>query len=234
VSASSSAPKRRGTARRIGILGGTFDPIHLAHLRCAEEARQALDLDEVLFIPSASPPHKTKRSVSPAADRLAMVEIAIAGNPAFRVCSMEVERPGHSYSVDTLRALRERLPAQTHLVFLVGLDAFREIGTWKEYRSLFPLADVAVLSRPDCRLGRPRAVLPVAARRDFCYGPDRKTLLHKTGNRILFLDVTALDISATEIRTRVRRGESVRYLVPAGVERYLSRKRLYRRGRQAP
>jgi nicotinate-nucleotide adenylyltransferase len=219
--------------RRIGILGGTFDPIHLAHLRCAEEAREALHLDEVLFVPSASPPHKTSRSVSPAADRLAMVKIALAGNPAFRVCSMEIERSGHSYSVDTLRALRQRLPASTALVFLVGVDAFREIGTWKEYRALFGLADVAVLSRPDCPVGRPRAVLPVAARGDFCYGADGRTLLHKTGNRILFLDVTALDISATEIRACVRRGQSIRYLVPAGVERYLSRKRLYRRGPQA-
>jgi len=233
VRSSSFTPTRRRRARHIGILGGTFDPIHLAHLRCAEEAREALDLDEILFLPSASPPHKTNRTVSPAADRLAMVEIAIAGNPAFRACPMEVERSGHSYSVDTLRALREGLPAETRLVFLVGVDAFREIGTWKEYRSLFRLADVAVLSRPDCRLGRPRAVLPVAARGDFCYDSDRTTLLHKSGNRILFLDVTALDISATEIRTRVRRGQSIRYLVPAGVERYLSRKRLYRRGRQA-
>jgi nicotinate-nucleotide adenylyltransferase len=215
-------------ARRIGIFGGTFDPIHLAHLRSAEEARERLRLDEVLFIPAADPPHKRRR-VATAAHRLAMVRLAIAGNPAFRVSTIEIDRGGRSFTVDTLRALRASLPADATLSLLIGFDAFCEIGTWKDYRTLFTLVDVIVWSRPPFRLHSPRALLPVAARRDFCYGPGHRTLRHRTGNQIHFLTVTALDLSASDIRLRLRRGLSVRYLVPPPVERYLSRHRLYRR-----
>ncbi len=219
---------RRRAARRIGVFGGTFDPVHLAHLRCAEEAREQLGLDEVLFVPAADPPHKTRR-ITAAGHRLAMVRLATAGNPAFRVSAIEIERGGRSYTVDTLRALRARLPAGSGLTLLVGLDAFCEIGTWKEYRTLFALADLAVWSRPPHRIRASRALLPVAARRDFCYGPDHRTLRHRTGNQIRFLTVTALDVSASAIRLRLQRGRSIRYLVPPAVERYLGRYRLYAR-----
>ena len=218
--------------RRIGVFGGTFDPIHIGHLRCAEETREQLGLRQILFIPAADPPHKTRR-VTAAAHRLAMVRRATAGNPAFRVSAIEIERGGRSYTVDTLRALRARLPAGTALTLLVGFDAFREIGTWKEYRTLFTLADLAVWSRPPDTIRTPRALLPVAARREFCYGPDHQTLRHRTGNHIRFLTVTALDVSASAIRLRLRHGESVRYLVPPAVERYLSRHRLYAGRRSA-
>lgn len=225
--ASEHRPRRR-TERRVGVFGGTFDPIHVAHLRCAEEARAALRLDEVLFVPSASPPHKGGRARASPGDRLAMVRLAIAGNRGFRASTIEIDRPGRSYTVDTLRLLRERLP-DTRLVLLVGLDAFREIGTWKDYRALFGLADVAVLSRPGEHRRSLRALLPVAARGDFCYGANRKVLVHETGNTIIALDVTALDISASDIRLRLQRGQSVRYLVPSAVRRYLEGRRLYTR-----
>jgi nicotinate-nucleotide adenylyltransferase len=220
------------TQRRIGVFGGTFDPIHVGHLRCAEEAREQLGLAAVLFIPAADPPHKARR-ITAAAHRLAMVRLATAGNPGFRVSTLEIERGGRSYTVDTLRALRARLPARTALTLLVGLDAFRDIGTWKEYRALFGLADLAVWSRPPDSIRTPRALLPVAAQRDFCYGPDQKTLRHRTGNHIRFLTVTALDISASAVRLRLRRGLSIRYLVPPAVERYLRRHGLYTRRRAA-
>lgn len=212
-------------ARRIGLFGGTFDPVHIAHLRCAEEAREQLRLDEILFIPAADPPHKRRR-ITPAAHRLAMVRLATAGHPSFRVSTLEIERDGRSYTVDTLRALRARLPA-AELTLLIGLDAFREIGTWKAYRSLFELTDLAVWTRPPFALRTPRALLPVAAQSDFCYGRDKKTLRHRTGKQIRFLTVTALDVSASAIRQRLRRGQSIRYLVPPAVERYLVRHRLY-------
>jgi nicotinate-nucleotide adenylyltransferase len=216
---------------RLGVFGGTFDPIHIAHLRCAEEAREQLRLDQVLFIPAADPPHKARR-ITPAVHRLAMVRRAIAGHRAFRASAIEIERGGRSYTVDTLRALRAQLPAGSALTLLLGLDAFREIGTWKEYRTLFALADVAVWTRPPDRVASVRALLPVAARADFCYGRTRSILRHRTGNQIRLLTVTALDVSASAIRLRLRRGRSVRYLVPPAVERYLSRHRLYsgRRG----
>lgn len=226
-----SAPAGR-RARRIGVFGGTFDPIHVAHLRCAEEAREQLHLDEVLFIPAADPPHKSRR-VTAAAHRVAMVRLATKGNPAFRVSTLEVERGGRSYTVDTLRALRARLPPASALTLLIGFDAFLEIGTWKDYRTLFELADLAVWTRPPHRIRAPRALLPVAARADFCYGQDQRTLRHRTGNQIHFATVTALDVSASAIRLRLRRGLSIRYLVPSAVERYLSRHRLYARRRSA-
>ena len=218
---------------RIGIFGGTFDPIHLGHLRAAEEAREQLALDAVWFVPNADPPHKTHRRITAATHRVAMVRRAIAGQPAFRVSTIELERPGRSYTVDTLRALQGRLPDATRLVLLVGLDAFREIDTWKEYRALFTLADLAVWSRPPFRVHAPRALLPVAARPLFCYGPDRTTLVHHSGFQIQFLTVTALDISASDIRQRIRRGRSIRFLVPPAVERYLTREGLYRGSRGA-
>jgi nicotinate-nucleotide adenylyltransferase len=214
---------------RLGIFGGTFDPIHLAHLRCAEEAREALALDRVLFVPAAVPPHKGGTLAAPA-HRLAMVRAAIRGHPAFHVSAIEIARQGRSYSVDTLRLLRARLPASTRFVFLIGADAFREIATWKQYRALFALTDFAVMTRPPLTRVALRALLPVAARREFCYAPDRQTLLHRTGTRIRSLHVTALDLSASAIRLRVRRGQSIRYLVPSAVERYIARHRLYQRG----
>lgn len=212
----------------IGIFGGTFNPIHLAHLRVAEEAREQLRLDRVLFVPSATPPHKGADHLAAAAHRLAMVRRAVAGNPAFRVSSVEIDRPGRSYSIDTVRLLRERVPRGTRFVFLLGVDAFREIDTWKEYRTLFTLADFAVLSRPPQPRGARRALVPVAARKHFCYGPDRETLVHTSGTRIFFLTVTALDVSASDIRRRLQRGQSVRYLLPVPVERYIRAHRLYR------
>jgi nicotinate-nucleotide adenylyltransferase len=214
---------------RVGVFGGTFDPIHLGHLRCAEEARELLTLDRVLFIPLADPPHKTRR-ITPASHRLAMVKLAIRDQPAFRASSIELARRGKSYTIDTLRTLHTRLPgARTTL--LVGLDAFREIDTWKDYRTLLGLTDIAVWTRPPGRVGTARTLLPVAARGDFCYGSSQSELVHHTGTRIRFLTVTALDISASAIRQRIRRGRSVRYLMPAAVERYLVREGLYRQSR---
>ena len=218
----------KAAAPHIGVFGGTFDPIHLGHLRCAEEAREQLGLDHILFVPAADPPHKTDRSVTAAHHRLAMVKLAAAGNSRFRVSNIEIERRGPSYTVDTLRSLRLRLGPTARLTLLLGLDAFREIGTWKDPATLFTLTDLAVWSRPPSEPRRPLALLPVAARRDFCYAKDQTTLIHRTGTRIQFLTVTALDISASDIRQRLRRGQSVRYLLAPAVERYVTREGLYR------
>jgi len=210
---------------RVGLFGGTFNPVHIAHLRCAEEAREALGLDRVLFIPSATPPHK-RSGVAAAPHRLAMVRLALRGNPAFRVSKVEIERDGPSFLVDTLRILRRRAPAD-HLVFLLGVDAMREIDTWREWRSIFSLADLAVFTRPPHAVSHLRAILPVAARGEFCYQKDQANAVHSSGNRITLLKQTALDISSSDIRQRLSRGQSIRYLVPAPVERYVREHRLY-------
>jgi nicotinate-nucleotide adenylyltransferase len=213
---------------RIGILGGTFNPIHLAHLRSAEEVREAQRLDAVLFIPSATPPHKRADGLMTAAHRLAMVRLAIRGNPHFHVSALEIERRGRSYSVDTLRALRARLP-RARFFFILGMDAFREIGTWRDYQSIFALCNLVVTSRPPCDDPALLTALPVAVRTQFCYRPSGKRLEHRTGNQVIFQRITDLDISATAIRHRLYRGCSIRYLVPTNVERYIRQHRLYAR-----
>jgi nicotinate-nucleotide adenylyltransferase len=213
---------------RIGIFGGTFNPIHLAHLRSAEEVREAQHLDRILFIPSATPPHKRRNGLAPAPHRLAMVRLAIRGNPHFRVSTIEIDRRGRSYSVDTLRALHAQLP-QTCFFFILGMDAFREISTWKEYTHLFDLCNLAVTSRPAYDAAPPLRSLPVAVRADFCYRRDLKRLEHRTGNQLIFQRISDLDISASAIRQRLQRGLSIRYLVSTSIERYIARHRLYAR-----
>lgn len=220
------AKKTPAAGVRIGLLGGTFNPIHLAHLRSAEEVREAQRLDRVLFVPSATPPHKRTDGLVAAEHRLAMVRLAIAGNPAFRVSTIEITRGGRSYSVDTLQALRTRLP-QAHFAFIMGVDAFREIATWKDYDRIFALCDVVVTSRPPFAAPSLRSIIPIAVRKEFCYRRSTLQLEHRTGHRVIFQPISALDISASAIRQRLSIGSSIRYLVPLAVDRYIARHHLY-------
>jgi nicotinate-nucleotide adenylyltransferase len=211
---------------KTGILGGTFNPIHLAHLRIAEEVREACALDEVLFIPAASPPHKAVAGDILFAHRLAMVTAAIADNPRFRVSDLEARRSGKSFSVDTLEELRRSDPTGERF-FIVGLDSFRDIATWKNFPRLFELAHLVVTARPGVELPDPLAALPVAARAEFCYDGGLKKLRHRSGNTVIFLEETRLDISSTLIRRKVAAGESIRYLVPPVVAAYIAEHNLY-------
>jgi nicotinate-nucleotide adenylyltransferase len=222
-SASSAARARRG----VGILGGTFDPVHLAHLRVAEELLEAERLDHVRLVPSAVPPHKARRDVAPARDRLRMVRRAVAGHDRLRAWGVELGRPGPSYSVDTLRALRAEVGPRARIVFALGWDAFAELHTWKEYPAIFALADVVVLTRPAHRDTLALADFPVAARGAFRYDPRSVGFRHASGHRVTLQPVTALDISATDIRARVRAGRSIRYLVPDRVRDYIHTHGLY-------
>jgi nicotinate-nucleotide adenylyltransferase len=221
-----SGPRQARETGRIGVLGGTFNPIHLGHLRSAEEVREAQRLDRILFVPSASPPHKRRDGLASAAHRLAMVRAAVAGNPFFKVSTIEIERSGHSYSVDTLRALRARMP-RAAFSFIMGSDAFREIDTWKDYESIFGLCDLVVTSRPPVDETPLVELLPVAVRDQFWYV--KRALTHRTGNQIIFQRISSLDISASSIRERLAVGLSIRYLVPPSVERYIARHGLYGR-----
>jgi nicotinate-nucleotide adenylyltransferase len=216
-------------ARRIGILGGSFDPIHLGHLRCAEEVREALALDAVAFVPANRPPHKPDRRLADGRQRLAMAALAVAGNPAFYASSLEIDRGGISYSIDTLEALAAS-ERDAELFFVVGVDAFGEMQTWKDAARLFGLASVVVTNRPPHTAGSSIEHLPVAAQQAFCYDPGTLSYLHRSGTRLYFHSITALDISATALRERVRRGQSIRYLVPPGVEQYILEHALYRSG----
>ena len=191
---------------RIGLFGGTFDPVHLGHLRAAETAREALALELVAFLPSAVPPHRTA-PLSPAEDRLAMARLATASHPCFDAWDTELRRPGPSYTVDTVEALVAARPHDS-FVLLVGADTWPEMPQWREPARLFALVDVAVAERP----GAPFASLepPFAGARP----------VHRVSG-------PSLAISATAVRERVRRGQSVRYLVPDPVAEYIVTRRLY-------
>jgi nicotinate-nucleotide adenylyltransferase len=214
---------------RVGILGGSFDPIHVGHLRSAEEVCEALDLERVYFMPANQPPHKPERRLADGRHRLAMIERAIVDNPAFRVSAIEIDRGGISYSIDTLEsfAASER-PAAVY--FIVGIDTFREMQTWKEAARLFEIVNVVVTNRPPRVVERSIEHLPVAAQEAFCYDPATLSYRHRSGTRVHFLPITGIDVSATSVRERVARGQSVRYLVPPSVERYIREHHLYRSG----
>ena len=187
--------------RSIGLLGGSFDPVHHGHLIAGRIAAEALGLDELRFVPAREQPFKQGRHGAPAADRAAMLDLAVAGAPGFAVERVELDRPGPSYTVDTLRALRGRDPGAA-LTLLLGADAAAELDAWHRAEELPGLARIVVFGRP----GAPMPATPLI-----------------TGT----VEVPAIEISATEIRARVRAGQPIRYWVPDAVAEYIARHRLY-------
>ena len=217
--------------KRIGIFGGTFDPPHLGHLILAEEIREAFDLSEVYFMPCNEPPHKEREHLTDAKHRFAMVVAATLHNPAFIASPIEVNRPGKSYSIDTVRELQESMGEETELVFVTGLDAFLDIETWEGYEQLLDLCHVIVVSRPGHGFDEV-SKLPewIQERAVDLRGSDEPTasLFPGEGRRIFLSDAVHIDISSTDIRERIAAGTSVRYKVPAEVERYIRSHGLYR------
>ena len=213
---------------RIGLFGGTFDPIHWGHLRSAEEVSEAFGLDRLYFIPASVPPHKRGQTATPARDRLQMVRLGAVGNPRFSVSTVEIARPGVSFSIDTVREFAAKKRRGDSLFFIIGLDAFREIGSWKDFAGIFPLCNFIVTSRPGSRERDPLGGTGVAVKRLFCYDFKQKNYRHWSGTRIFFIELTDIAISASEVRELVRRGKSIRYLVPPTVEKYIKRRGLYR------
>ncbi len=206
----------------LGVLGGTFNPVHHAHLRLGEEAREALGLARLLFVPAGRPALKHEQ-LAPARDRVEMVRLATASNPAFEVLDFELARSGPSYTVDTLREIARRFPEE-RLWFIVGGDVLRELDRWREPETLFGLASLAVAGRPGSTEA-PAKLLPEALLALFEPGPNG--LVHASGNEIRALPFPALEISASEVRRRIARGASVRYLVPDAVLDYIRKHRLY-------
>ena len=216
--------------QRLGILGGTFNPIHFGHLAAAEEVRDRLKLEKVIFIPSFLPPHKSEEGMPSALQRQEMVRLAVKGNPHFTVSDMEIRRGGRSYTIDTIEALRQA-HAGAELFFITGLDSFLEIGTWKEWERLLPLCAFVVLSREGYRfrniaklgfLNAPENHLDALDRRE------RTELSIVSGNICIHLErVPLYDISSTDIRTRVCEGRSIKYHLPEAVEHYIIENKLY-------
>ncbi|MHB1416722.1 MAG: nicotinate-nucleotide adenylyltransferase [Chloroflexota bacterium] len=202
---------------RVGILGGTFDPIHYGHLVAAEECLHRLKLERVVVMPAGQPPHKRGRLISPAVDRLAMVELAVAGNPRFVVSTLELEREGPSYTVDTLALLREQLGTEVELFFIIGLDAVLELLTWHQPRRILQLCTLAAVSRPGFA---------------FDVGP-LLSLLPEAAERIVHVPAPRMEIASSDLRARVASGWPIRYQLPEEVEAYIRAHGLYLNGSAA-
>lgn len=207
---------------RIGIFGGTFNPIHIGHLRAAEEVRETLELEKIIFVPSYIPPHKELADHVLGERRLEIVRLSILSNPRFEVSSFEVESKGNSYSIRTIEHVRQAYGCTPY--FILGQDAFNEISTWFEAKRLFELAHFAVMSRPGAvRLELPEVLGQSAAR----FAPTAKGYVGEYGNVITFLEVTPYAVSSSMIRELSKRGGSIKYLVPEEVYDYITRERMY-------
>ncbi len=196
-------------ARRVGILGGTFDPVHYGHLDAAEAARAALELDEVVFIPAHDPPHKLQDPGANGFHRFAMVALAIQEWPGYRASELELAREGASYTVDTLRRLHAQGIPASHLFFILGADAFAEIDTWKEYPAVLDLAQFVVVARPGTTLGDALARTP------------------QLRGRVSLVEARTRDVSSTAIRARLAGESGIDDLVPPAVARHIMAHHLY-------
>lgn len=209
---------------KLGLLGGTFDPIHIGHLRSAEEVREQFGLEQVLFMIAASPPHKLHGAVAPFPHRFEMARLALKSAPHFVASNIEEARGGPSYSVETLRELHRHYQGKAELYFIVGLDAFLDITTWKEYPALFELANMVVINRPGYSWGKLRPLL----KRDLGFtSKGEGTFEHSSGHSVHLQQTTLFDVSSTRIRELAREGRSIRFLVPGAVEDYIRRHHLY-------
>ena len=208
---------------RVGIFGGTFDPIHIGHLRAAEEVGESFSLERIYFVPVFIPPHKKDQKISGVEDRLNMVRLAIKGNSFFKLSDIEVKRGGISYSMDTIKSMEKKFE---ELYYLIGIDAFSEIHTWHQYTDLFYHTNFIVMVRPSHARESGLRMFPSHVRKHIKALDDR-TFEHASGKRVHLQLVTQLDISATRIRLSMGEGKSIRYLVPSQVENYIKGKELY-------
>ena len=220
---------------RIGLFGGTFNPVHIGHLRAALEVKEGFKLDEVILIPAALPPHKMSGDVVDAADRLHMLKLALTDISGLKLSDLELKRSGPSYTIDTVQHFKRKLPDQSLIYLIIGLDAFLEIDTWKSYEELLSQIPFIIINRPK----------PGVAANDFSWRSLGKFLTSKIATDYVFtenescyrakrkqpvhvLEVTRLDISSTRLRSLIHAGRSIEYIVPRKVAEFISSKGLYR------
>jgi len=206
-----AAPERR---EKIGIMGGTFNPIHIGHLIIAEDICEKANLDKVLFIPSGQPPHKPDSEVAAAEHRYEMVRLAVASNSNFEASRIELDRDGYTYTINTLLELREKYGRNTDIYFIIGADVVHELKTWREYERVFALCEFIAVLRPGFDENALKNTISQLAQ-------EHGAVIHPVTSRLI-------DISSTDIRERCRNGKSIRYLVPEPVEEYILRNGLYR------
>jgi len=228
---------------RIGIMGGTFDPIHLGHLRAAEEIYWAFGLDRIIFVPAARPPHKEEVVAASAMHRYEMVSLATVFTPYFTVSPIELQREGKSYSVETVREFQRLSGPDTNLYFVVGVDAFLEMSEWREAKELLTLARVIVTARPGWHLDEVERLLAPEQRRLLGHPTFRYLKVNEVDperveeapapRQVLLVEVVSLDIASREIRQLVEEGRSIRHLVPDTVAAYMAKNRLYQRPARA-
>lgn len=199
--------------KRVGIMGGTFDPIHVGHLMTAEAVRDEYDLDKVIFIPAAVPPHKMKQHVTEAQHRYVMTVLATCSNPNFEVSDIEMNRPGPSYTIDTVHELVKRFGEDTDFYFITGADAISEIHTWDRIEELLTLCHFIGASRQGC--------VPNVDQIKESFGSLGMAKIHR-------LETPELEISSTDIRHRIQKGYSIKYIVPTAVEQYIYKQGLYK------
>ena len=212
---------------RLGILGGTFNPIHIGHLRIAEEIREELELKKVCIVPVSLPPHKDTKPVTSFHHRSAMIRLATKNTPALETLDLEGRRQGLSYSIETLREIHQLSRTDIDLFFILGLDAFKDIKTWREYKLLFDYSHFVVIKRPGIHFKDPEQFLD-SLEVKFKREGQGTSFIGPSGNILIFKEATQIDISSTRIRDMVAAGKSIHFLVPEPVRTYIIEKGLYK------
>jgi nicotinate-nucleotide adenylyltransferase len=220
---------------RIGLFGGTFNPVHFGHLRAALEIREGFDLDEVILIPAALPPHKIPIEVVDAADRMQMLNLALENIPGLKLSDVELKRSGPSYTIDTVQHLRQTLPDEPRIYLIMGIDAFLEIDTWKSYDELLEQIPFIIISRPNTGSSSTNFgwkfledYLTSKISTDYVFSESQNCYRAKDKQPVYIYEVTGLDISSTRIRSLISKGRPVRFLLPQKVTHFIQSKGLYK------
>lgn len=216
---------------KIGILGGTFDPVHFGHLRTAEEIGEFFGLKKVYLVPSNNPPHKRGRTITPFQDRFYMIRYAIKDSDILEVLDIEGKRIGYSYTIDTLRELSSDryFGKDAEIYFIIGIDAFMEIETWKEYKELFKYANFVIVRRSGYNNKDDSVKNLIRKLRLFQEQKNKDKIELSTGKHIYMVKVTNMDISSTQIRELIKKGKSISFLLPEKVKEYILKNGLYRK-----
>lgn len=215
---------------KVGLIGGTFNPVHLGHLRGAEETREMLDLDEIVFIPALIPPHKNSQNIASADHRLKMLKLATDSNPAFKVSDIEIKREGPSYTIDTLKYFNSTYHDNEYF-FITGTELFTRIDTWKDYKKLFDFANFIILNRPGYYDVDPINLFPITIMNDFILHEKSSEIckfIHTSTNKVIYINIEGIKLSSTKIRELIAENKSISYLVPEKIRDYISRNNLYR------